>query len=257
MDVATAGGVYTKLDKAYKADYSTPDDDDDDRRGGGGGGGGGFGVIAPVEKPIDSKESEESKESDDSDIAPKTEVFSDIVSVPWAKDAIEYLYDLKVIHGKADNMFCPKDLVNREEFVKMLVSAANIPLTDKGVKYSDVSENDWFYPYVAAASNNGLVKGIDKETFGTGRNITRQEIAVLCSRLLTNADEPLKDEILYFADHDKISGYAVDAVEKMTYLGLMVGNENLEFSPTEYATRAEAAVILQKLIALLNNYRVN
>ena len=241
----------------YKADYSTPDDDDDDRRGGGGGGGGGFGVIAPVEKPIDSEESEESKESDDSDIAPKTEVFSDIVSVPWAKDAIEYLYDLKVIHGKADNMFCPKDLVNREEFVKMLVSAANIPLTDKGVKYSDVSENDWFYPYVAAASNNGLVKGIDKETFGTGRNITRQEIAVLCSRLLTNADEPLKDEILYFADHDKISGYAVDAVEKMTYLGLMVGNENLEFSPTEYATRAEAAVILQKLIALLNNYRVN
>lgn len=260
MDVSTASGIYTKLDKAYKADYSTPDDDDDDdddRRGGGGGGGGGFGVIAPVVKPSESTESEEPKESDNSDIAPKSEVFSDIDSVPWAKDAIEYLYDLKVIHGKADDMFCPKDLVTREEFVKMLVSAANIPLTDKGVKYSDVSENDWFYPYVAAASNNGLVKGIDKDTFGAGQNITRQDIAVLCSRLLTNADEPLKDEILYFADHEKISDYAVNAVEKITYLGLMIGNENLEFSPCEYATRAETAVILQRLIALLNEYRVN
>ncbi len=259
MDVSTTSGVYTKLEKAYEADYSTPDDDDDHRGGGSGGGsgGGGFGVIAPIEKPSDSNDSNESDKSDNVDIAPNTEVFSDIVSVPWAKDAIEYLYDLKVIHGKADDMFCPNDLVKREEFVKMLVSAANIPLTDKSVKYSDVSENDWFYPYVAAASNNGLVKGIDKDTFGTGQNVTRQDIAVFCSRLLTNADEPLKDEILYFTDHDNISDYAVDAVEKVTYLGLMIGNENLEFSPTEYATRAETAVILQRLIALLNNYRVN
>lgn len=250
MEASSASGVYTKLKKAYEDDYS--EDDDDDRRGGGGGsGGGGFGVIAPVVTPTDSNE------STNVEVAPKAEKFNDIASVPWAKDAIEYLYDLKVVHGKADNMFCPGDLVNREEFVKMLVSAANIPLTDKGVKYSDVSENDWFYPYVAAASNNGLVKGVDKDNFGAGQQITRQEIAVLCSRLLTNADKPLKDEVMYFADHDKISGYAVDAVEKMTYLGLMVGNENLEFSPTEYATRAEAAVILQRLIALLNNYRAN
>lgn len=250
MNVSKKSDIHTKLDKAYKADYSTPDDDDDDHRGGGGGGGG-FGVIAPVETPSDSKE------SGNIDVAPKAEVFNDIASVPWAKDAIEYLYDLKVIHGKADNMFCPKDLVTREEFVKMLVSAANIPLTDEGVKYSDISENDWFYPYVATASNYGIVKGIDKDTFGAGENITRQDIAVLCSRLLTNADDPLKDEILYFADHDNISGYAVDAVEKVTYLGLMVGNEKLEFSPTEYATRAETAVILQRLISLLNNYRGN
>ncbi len=252
MNVSTAGDVYTNLDVAYKTDYSTPGGNPGGGTGGsGGGGGGGYVPSAPEKKPSDSNESESV------DVAPKAEVFSDIVSVPWAKDAIEYLYELKVVNGKTADTFCPEDSVTREEFVKMLVIAANIPLTDKKVKYSDVSENDWFYPYVAAASNYGLVKGIDKNTYGTGQNITRQDIAVLCSRLLVKADEPLKDEIVYFADHDSISDYAVDAVEKVTYLGLMIGNENLEFSPNEYATRAETAVILQRLIALLNNYRVN
>ena len=71
---------------------------------------------------------------------------------------------------------------------------------------------------------------------------------------MTNADEPLKDEIVDFADKNEISDYAVKAVDKVAYLGLIVGNENLEFSPKKYATRAETAVILQRLIALLNQY---
>lgn len=250
MNATNEEDVYTRLKAASKAHYSGGSAGGG-KGGSSGGGGGGFVAFQPVEKP------NESNESEDVNITHKTEVFSDIVSVPWAKDAIEYLYDLKVINGKTEDKFCPEDSVTREEFVKMIVIAANIPLTDKSVKYSDVSENDWFYPYVAAASNYGLVNGIDKNTYGTGQSITRQDIAVLCSRLLTNAEEPLKDEILYFADHDNISDYAVDAVEKVTYLGLMIGNDNLEFSPKEYATRAETAVILQRLIALLNNYRVN
>lgn len=250
MNVSNAGEVYTRLDEAYKKDYTTPGGNLGGGSTGGGGGGGGYVPAAP-EKTTDPEESEKVE------VAPKAEVFSDLVSVPWAKDAIEYLYELKVVNGKTNNTFCPEDSVTREEFVKMIVIAANIPLTDKRVKYSDVSESDWFYPYVAAASDCGLVKGIDKNTYGAGQNITRQDIAVLCSRLLTNAEEPLKDEIMYFADHNNISDYAVDAVEKVTYLGLMIGNENLEFSPNEYATRAETAVILQRLIALLNNYRAN
>ncbi len=249
MDVSKASEVYNKLYWAYNQGYSTPGGNINNGLGfnpdGGSSGGGGSVAPAPA------------GDSNNGNISKDKAVFSDIVSVPWAKDAIEYLYNLKVINGKTANNFCPEDLVKREEFVKMLVIAANIPLTDKGIKYSDVSENDWFYPYVAAASNYGLAKGIDNNTYGAGKNITRQDIAVLCSRLLTNADKPLKDEILYFTDHNDIGDYAVDAVEKVAYLGLMIGNDKLEFSPKEYATRAETAVILQRLIALLNNHRAN
>ena len=200
--------------------------------------------ILPVVNPTNSDNEDKS-------------VFKDIASVSWAKDAIEHLYELEIINGKAEDMFYPNDFVKREEFVKMIVIAANIPFTDESVKYTDVLESDWFYPYVAAASNHKLINGIDKNTYGTGQNITRQDIAVLCSRLLVNADEPMKDEIVSFADNNEISDYAIEAVEKAAYLGLIIGNENFEFSPKEYATRAETAVILQRLVALLNRYSAN
>ncbi|MBQ2614889.1 MAG: S-layer homology domain-containing protein [Clostridia bacterium] len=255
MNVANENEAYTKLKAASEADYSgggsggglggSSGGGAGGSSGGVSGGGEGFVVSAPAEG------------SNNSDVGEVKEVFKDIISVPWAKEAIEYLYDLKVINGKTEDMFCPEDLVKREEFVKMIVIAANIPLTDKSVKYTDVLESDWFYPYVAAASNCGLIKGMDKNTYGAGQNITRQDIAVLCSRLLVHADEPLKDEIVSFADQTEISDYAVKAVEKVAYLGLIIGNEKFEFSPKEYATRAETAVILQRLVALLNQYSVN
>ncbi|MBO5407928.1 MAG: S-layer homology domain-containing protein [Clostridia bacterium] len=243
MNAADESQVYALLKAAYEKDYAGG------TTGGttGSGSSGGSGAVVAV--PIGGSE----KDS----ISEKKASFQDVSSVPWAVDAIEYLYDLKVINGKAQDMFYPQDFVKREEFVKMIAIAANIPLTEQPVKYTDVSESDWFYPYVAAASGYGLVNGIGNNVYGVGQNITRQDIAVLCSRLLVNAEEPLKDEIVNFADNDKISDYAAKAVEKVAYLGLMIGNENLEFSPQEYATRAETAVILQRLVALLNQYGTN
>ncbi len=210
-----------------------------------GGGGGGGAVAIPMEG------------SNKDSVSENEAIFSDVASVPWAVGAIEYLYDLNVINGKTEDMFYPGDFVKREEFVKMIVIAANIPLTEQAVNYTDVLKSAWFYPYVAAASNSGLINGIGNNVYGVGQNITRQDIAVVCSRLLTKADEPLKDEIVNFADYGMISDYAKKAVDKVAYLGLMIGNENLEFSPREYATRAETAVILQRLIALLNQYGTN
>lgn len=240
MNAANESQVYTMLYAAYRTDYS----------GGGGTGGGATGGTGPVVAvPMEG--------SNQDNVGETKATFKDVASVPWAVDAIEYLYDLNVINGKSKDMFYPQDYVKREEFVKMIVLAANIPLTEQSVNYTDVSENDWFYPYVATASNCKLINGIGDNIYGAGENITRQDIAVLCSRLLTKADEPLKDEIVNFADKSEVSDYAVKAVDKMAYLGLMVGNENLEFSPREYATRAETAVILQRLIALLNQYGTN
>lgn len=247
MNATDENEIYTLLQAAYNA-YNTGN-----ITGGGivggivGGNHGGSGSVVAVPMEGSNKDS----------VGENTAIFKDVSSVPWAVAAIEYLYDLKVINGKTQDMFNPQDFVKREEFVKMIAIAANIPLTKQSVKYADVSESDWFYPYVAATSSYGLINGIGNNIYGVGKNITRQDIAVLCSRLLVNAEEPLKDEIVNFADQGKISDYAVKAVEKVAYLGLMIGNENHEFSPQEYATRAETAVVLQRLVALLNQYGTN
>lgn len=185
-------------------------------------------------------------------------IFTDIDGVQWAKEAIEHLCALGVINGKGAGKFHPDDAVTREEFVKMLVVAANIPMTDKKVRFSDVSEDDWFYPYVTAAVQSKLVVGMDSSRFGTGENISRQDIAVICRRLLEiniedfGENDGEAEEKTELADMDSVSDYALEAVESLTSLKIISGDENMCFNPHKSATRAETAVLLRRLTEAVN-----
>ena len=53
-----------------------------------------------------------------------------------------------------------------------------------------------------------------------------------------------------FVDRDDISDYAKESVMLMKRLGVISGNENGEFKPKDFATRAEAAQIIYMMINL-------
>jgi hypothetical protein len=51
-----------------------------------------------------------------------------------------------------------------------------------------------------------------------------------------------------FTDRDSISSWAQAAVVRVSEAGIMKGMEDGRFAPTEYATRAQAAVILKRFL---------
>ena len=53
----------------------------------------------------------------------------------------------------------------------------------------------------------------------------------------------------YTADHYKLNTKAVD---RLVTLGIIKGDEAGRFAPRKFATRAETAVLLQRLIAFRN-----
>ena len=55
-----------------------------------------------------------------------------------------------------------------------------------------------------------------------------------------------------YADADAISPFAVEAVYGMRELGLMSGGPDNCFRPSEFATRAEAAALIGRMLALQN-----
>lgn len=72
--------------------------------------------------------------------------------------------------------------VNRAEFSKMLVEAADIDTS--GVKpgdcsFTDVSETDWYFEFVCVLSNDGYIDGYADGTFGPDNDLTRKEAAKL------------------------------------------------------------------------------
>jgi len=223
----------------------------------GSGGGGGNSVISYIEPNKDNKEDnkdESGGETSGTTDTEKVEVFSDISDVSWAKEAIEYLYNKKIISGSGDGTYRPKDNIKREEFVKILIEALGIEHREESDVFEDASLGKWYTPYIYAAYKNGIVSGITSTEFGVGVDISRQDIAVMIDRALAEMELTVSDirEAQSFSDEGQISSYAFDSVTSLYKKGIFSGNENNEFSPNEKATRAEVAQVIYNLINRIN-----
>lgn len=212
-------------------------------RGGGSGGSIGGTKTYPTVVP----------DTDNKDIELNYYVFDDLDGVEWAREPICKLAEMGVLRGKEYRLFYPNDNITREEFVKMLTVAYKLNIENKTAKFTDVNADDWFMPYVAAALENGIVNGVSDDMFGTGQNITRQDLAVMAyNAALKNGVEFNTEGVQKFSDDDKISDYAKTAVYALKSQDIVNGIDSKNFAPQDTATRAEAAKILYALISLSN-----
>ncbi|MBP3360613.1 MAG: S-layer homology domain-containing protein [Clostridia bacterium] len=168
--------------------------------------------------------------------------FEDIYSVQWAREAITALYDKKLINGRTETRFYPDDSITREEFVKMIVSAAGLEQDFQSDRFEDVPADAWYRGYVNAAFRNGLITGTDDKTFGSGQNITRQDMAVIIYNAMKIKPEEKSSGT--FSDGADISGYAREAVSRLSGCGIINGTDGGRFEPLSCATRAQAAKML-------------
>lgn len=171
--------------------------------------------------------------------------FNDIANYAWAEEAINTLSENNVIDGISDNQFAPSANVKREEFVKMIVSAFTLANADAACDFDDVNDNAWYYMYIASAVNKGVVSGRDNNMFGTGENITREDMAVILHRALKKSSTSLSSgKTVEFTDNDSVSDYALESVTALSSSGIISGREDGSFGPKDNATRAEAARLI-------------
>lgn len=178
--------------------------------------------------------------------------FIDLDTVPWAYEPISTLYDAGIINGYSQDKFAPNALIKREEFVKLLVGVfgeQEFQAEDAG--YSDVRVDDWFYSSVNIASKKGYISGIGNAMFGSGNNITRQDMVSMVYRALKINGYDTEYQELSFTDKDSISEYAVEAIGAMVKAGVINGKNDNHFDPLGSATRAEAAKVLFGVYTML------
>lgn len=216
--------------------------------GGGGGGGGGktsgnssgnFSVSADIVSDITQNKAEVG-----------TKPFIDIDSVPWAEESIVALEKKGVISGREKMKFEPNESVTREEFVKMIVTSLGIEVEDAECSFDDVFESDWYYPYVANAYTAGIINGVTEQFFGSGTDITREEMAVIIYRAAEFVGEHLEYGAYSFHDNSSISEYAQEAVGALSNANIMNGKDNGCFEPGATATRAEAAKVIYQTMVM-------
>jgi hypothetical protein len=175
--------------------------------------------------------------------------FEDLGNVSWAEESINTLLERNVISQSEDKKFYPNNNVKREEFAKMLVLSLELTKAgEKTITFTDVQSNDWYADYVNIAANYGLINGYDDGSFGSGKNITREEMATLIYRILIKmgAKNPVSTEV--FADDYLVSDYAKEAVSAIKVYGIMNGVGDNMFAPKNFVTRAMAAKVIFNML---------
>jgi hypothetical protein len=187
-------------------------------------------------------------------------VYADVSPDHWAGEAIQLLSARHVLNGVSETQFAPDAPLTRAAFAAMLVRT--LGLTEAGgaqPAYADVQPSDWFYGAVQAAASAKLITG-DQGQFRPNDQITRQEMAVMLTRALRLRGKsvmlPQEEElriIIGFGDGDTIPTWAKAATAQVTHFGLITGRPGRLFDGTASATRAEAAVVMQRILKVLGD----
>lgn len=177
-------------------------------------------------------------------------IFDDLDSVPWAKEAIVTLAAKGVINGKSDNVFAPNDYITREEFTKLITAALADDITPADISFADVEPGRWSHTYIAKAKAAGFINGYSDTLFGAQDLITRQDMAKIIYSAAKYKEIKLEDanSVPLFADDDAISDYAKEAVYTLKGMEIINGVDEMCFAPKDNATRAQAAVMLYRLL---------
>ena len=225
----TIGSVSTSVD--FPASVAAKSSGGTSGGGGGGGGGSSSGSAgASAVLPLFTNTQAVNNESAENNL------FTDMSGFSWAEEAVNSLFDAGIVSGRGDKKFAPADFVTRAEFVKLLCGVIDIP--EAFSEFSDVSDTDWFAPYVRRAAAAGIIFGSDGK-FNPNNNITRQDMAVIIARALkleANGD-------IQFVDSADISDYAHNGVAALAENKIMQGADGC-FAPKRNATRAEAAMVI-------------
>lgn len=174
--------------------------------------------------------------------------FADAGQIPWAASSVEKLYQEGIMSGVNDREFAPNAPITRAQLVGVLGKVAkDRPIIRTNFPFEDVHTDDWYYPMAKKLYSMGVIEGVGGQTtkFAPNQPVTRQEAAVLFARAL-NISHSVSSFPPY-RDGAAVSPWARDAVASITKEGAfsLFGNQ---FQPQKALTRAEAAVILHKLI---------
>ncbi|QDH20247.1 YDG domain-containing protein [Saccharibacillus brassicae] len=166
----------------------------------------------------------------------------------WAESQISDWIDRGYVTGYDDGSFKPDNTISRAEFVALINRSYGFTETTP-IAFRDIPASGWIHEEVAKAVKAGYVTGYSNGTFGANRPISRQEAAVVVTRLLKleDADSPP----IGLADAGSIDAWARDSVATVVANGIIRGYTAANgFKPRQPLTRAEAVVVLYRSVVV-------
>lgn len=163
----------------------------------------------------------------------------------WAETYISSAITRGYVNGYQNGSFQPNKPVTRAEFCKMMNNALSLS-EYASVDFKDVSSSNWYYNDVRKALAAEYISGYDDNSFRANNLMTRQEAAVILSRIVSasNDSKSLSD----MKDSSSIASWAKDAASTVYSKGYMAGDNQKKFNPKGNLTRGEAVKIIESVL---------
>ncbi len=200
----------------------------------------------------------------------------------WAEVSINALAERGIVNGITETEFQPEGNVTRAQYLKMIMEATGIePGTVREGECLDADGRDWYAPYLQASLDIGIIpenmitgyradveyevddngtatssKVVYRGAFNGDLPITREEMAVLtqfCYQYTRTVVTDSRKEVDLaiaegFTDSDSISDWAKASVSQAVSNRFIEGMDDGSFKPKENATRAQAAMIVHRVL---------
>ncbi len=178
------------------------------------------------------------------------------VSVPvmaapseWAAVEVNAAISAEIVPERIQSEY--QAAVTREEFCEMAMllwcKLTSLPMPEAEAGFEDTVNAS-----VAAAKSLGIVKGVSDTAFLPNNPVTRQEMCVMLKNALVSA----RPEIVFpaefantFPDSAAIADWALDSVQAMNLLAVMLGDEKGNINPLGNTTREQSILLAYRLLS--------
>ena len=178
------------------------------------------------------------------------DVYADITGYDWAEKEIETLA-MKDIANAVGGAFAPGENITRADFAGFLIRSLGLT-ADSSSTFDDIDPNHYYAKEIAMGKALGILTGVGNNLYNPNEAISRQDVMTICARGMEIAGTLDTTGSLVrlssFTDSSLFADYAALHASKMVIEGVVKGNPDQTINPLGNTTRAEAAVMMYRII---------
>ena len=177
--------------------------------------------------------------------------FKDVPATSWAFAAVTDLSARGLVTGYEDGKFHPDDAVTRAEYAKLVCNVLDVaPDTATSDPFKDIAVTHWAAGYIAAAVGKGWLTGYPGGLFKPDEPVSMAQALVVITRSQSwndTATLPYTDVQPSYWAHAFIEACFTRGIIRNPDPGIEFEGK---LSPEGNCTRAQACVLLSRLLAL-------
>ena len=163
----------------------------------------------------------------------------------WAQSSVNKWITAGFISGYPEGSFKPDRKISRAEFITLVSKSFKKQNLKAQCSFSDVKQSDWFYGVVVSGAAGGYISGYEGNTFRPNKTISRQEAAVIITRIL-QLNTGSSSVNMTFKDAANFPSWSINSIKAVASDKIMKGYSDGTFKAEQSITRAEAVVSLDR-----------